>query len=262
MHAFRPESALPGFPCPAKDPREITTRILPPFPEPKGASAVPVYPRSLAGARRRTRAPNGLKCGRFSDSSSSPQSSLSAATKGSRDVQGGRQAAEGAEAKRAQRVLRERDQRREARRAYKWRETHQNRSLIFLRVSRRNHFLVAQRTPTETDGEERGQIEALQRLSFHASVFSVLSVVRTRSKISVRIGTADPSRLASLLVVAIRRVFLLLAPRQPGASTAQIRTSIFSRVLSPARVSPERPTHGMPQLTRLSLADCRGEVAA
>ncbi|HJX52168.1 MAG TPA: hypothetical protein VJ801_05320 [Polyangia bacterium] len=28
----------------------------------------------------------------------------------------------------------------------------------------------------------------------------------------------DPSRLASLLVVAIRRVFLLLAPRQPGAS--------------------------------------------
>ena len=55
---------------------------------------------------------------------------------------------------------------------------------------------------------------------------------RTRSKISVRIWTADPSRLASLLVVAIRRVFLLLAPRQPGASTAQIHTSIFSRVRS------------------------------
>jgi hypothetical protein len=36
------------------------------------------------------------------------------------------------------------------------------------------------------------------------------------------IGTADPSRLASLLVVTIRRVFLLLAPRQPGDSTAQI----------------------------------------
>jgi len=35
-----------------------------------------------------------------------------------------------------------------------------------------------------------------------------------------------------LLVVAIRRVFLLLAPRQPGASTAQIHTSIFSRVLT------------------------------
>ena len=30
---------------------------------------------------------------------------------------------------------------------------------------------------------------------------------------------ADPSRLASLLVVAIRRVFLLLAPCQPGASS-------------------------------------------
>ena len=68
--------------------------------------------------------------------------------------------------------------------------------------------------------------------------------VRTRSEISVRIGTADPSWVASLLVVAIRRVFLLLAPRQPTcescglrpldsrASTAQIHTSIFSRVLA------------------------------
>gem|GEM_PF-4353633 len=51
---------------------------------------------------------------------------------------------------------------------------------------------------------------------------------------------ADPSRLASLLVVVIRRVLLLLAPRQPGASTAQIHTSIFSRVLIPARVPKRR----------------------
>ena len=48
---------------------------------------------------------------------------------------------------------------------------------------------------------------------------AVVEVLRTRSKISVRIWTADPSRLASLLVVAIRRVFLLLAPCQPGASS-------------------------------------------
>gem|GEM_PF-6270645 len=73
--------------------------------------------------------------------------------------------------------------------------------------------------------------DALRAVEKLIAVFS-RSSLRTRSKIPVRIWTADPSRLASLLVVAIRRVFLLLAPCQPGASTAQIHTSIFSRVLS------------------------------